>query len=159
MAGVRYICKVYEPTLKAMLQLYWILELKCAVALKIHGFVNNEKRELIVYQDALVFWTVPSGVEILADQIQAYKPVWGPTKHGAMRKWSQRWCEVLWTVFMLRLCLCTVHTLCSNVHCKTLQTPLSPYLFQFQDTGYLWHTGGSDYKYICCLKSTGVVHS
>ena len=55
MAGVRYICKVYEPTLKAMLQLYWILELKCAVALKIHGFVNNEKRELIVYQDALVF--------------------------------------------------------------------------------------------------------
>ena len=45
MAGVRYICKVYEPTLKAMLQLYWILELKCAIALKIHGFVNNEKQE------------------------------------------------------------------------------------------------------------------
>ena len=82
MSGVKYICEVYELTLKAILQLFiWTLELRYAKTLNILAFENNNNREFIVYQDGLIFGTVPSSVEILFDQIQAYESVWVPTKH------------------------------------------------------------------------------
>ena len=54
--GVRYICEVYEPTLKAILQLYLDPGINVCNDIENSWFCEEwETRELSVYQDALVF--------------------------------------------------------------------------------------------------------